>query len=177
MSRYSHNPYSVVNEYVRNFLEVEGVMDKSIIIKGQAQPSMTPAGQTPELKDASSPTPERAPAFIVYNFELNQEENKVYSDCETLRYTIFSPKTAKVAEIMYAIRDLFSHADWSAQALNAAQPDETKRFHFLHTKFEQVAGPLPLEQEAGRYGGIVEIEYEYVKPIISEPGVQQGMRA
>ncbi|QLF83310.1 hypothetical protein SEA_NICEHOUSE_66 [Rhodococcus phage NiceHouse] len=177
MSKYSHNPYTVVNNYVLDFLEQEEVMDKTILIKGQAQPAMTPAGQTPELKDAASPTPERAPAFIVYSLELNQDENKVYADCETISYVIFSPKASKVMEIMYAIRDLFSHADWSAQALNAQIPEDKAYFHFLHTSFEQHEGPLPMEGEAGRFAGVVEVTYDYVKPIVSTPGApKQGMR-
>lgn len=180
MSRYKKMPFKVLNDYIGNFLETEGVMEKTVNIKGQATPTIIPAAQTPELKDAKSPTPDRAPAFMVYAFELDPEKKTDYAEAETLSYTIYSPSVPKIFEIIYAMKDLFTHCDWSAQEINAfaqSDPSKEKYFHFLETEFDIVSGPLPMEGEGGRYGAIVNVDYVYVNNIIKTPGPGQGMRA
>lgn len=171
MSKYSMFPFTVVNGYISSFLEAEDVLPATVQVKGLAQPTIVPATETPELQDSS------VPGYLVYALGLDQHEKNPETNCESMSYTIYSDKAAKVHEVIYALQDLFSHADWSAADLNAyhsARGD--KYFHFLCTEFEIITGPVRLDDEGGRYAALVDVHYDYVKPIVETPGPRQGMR-
>ena len=180
MTNYKEFPFSIINNFIADYLESKDVMKRIIAIKGKQQPSIVPSAQTPELVDAFSPGDDRAPAFMVYGFELDQDDNEPWKDCETLSYTVFAPMVSKVLEVIYAMRDLFGRDSWSAQDINSfymqKNPGKEPPFVFLETSYELVAGPIPMTNEGGRYGAMLTVHYVYTYPVNGTPGPGQGMR-
>ena len=180
MNQYKEFPFTLINNFIADFLADRDIMAKQLTIKGNPQPSIVPAAQTPELVDAFSPGVERAPAFMVYGFGLDQHDTEDYMNCEKLEYTVYSPTVGKVMSIVEAMEDFFSRRSWSAEDLNSYYmtkfPGKTLPFTFLQTTFEMVAGPVPMTNEGGRYGAMFTIHYEYVNPVNGTPGQYQGMR-
>lgn len=180
MTNYKTFPFTILNNFIAEFMEQNEIMTKVISIKGKSQPSIVPAAQTPELVDAFLPGDDRAPAFMVYGFELDQDDNEPWKDCEALSYTVFAPTVSKVLEVIAAMRDLLGRDSWSAQDINGyymeKNPDKEPPFVFLETSYELVAGPIPMTNEGGRYGAMLTVHYVYTFPVNGTPGPGQGMR-
>ena len=158
-------PFTVINNYVGDYLAAKNIMAKTITIKGQQQPSIVPAAQTPELVDASSPGTDRAPAFMVYSLELDQTDNEVYMKHERMSYVIYAPTVSKVMEILYALEDLFGNLDISAQLLNASAARKGSIYNFFSTDYEVQGGPVATTNEGGRYGAVIRINYSFNSPV------------
>lgn len=162
MTDYQKIPFTTVNNYLSSFLEAQGVMDEFVTINNKREPTIKPGGQDPKLMDAILDGPDRAPAFIVYSLILDQHDNRPYSDCERMEYSIYAPTAAKVMQVVNVIRDLFGHVDMSAKLVNDyAQAKDKKYFHFFDFEYEMVGGPIGVKSDAGRYLAIVNIHYSY----------------
>lgn len=174
MSKYSNFAFSVVNRYISEFLEQEEIMDKTITISNNnIQPTLIPGGQTPEVMDAILDGPQRAPAFITYELDLDEHKQTPWSQCERMRYEIFAPTASKVLEVMNAIRDLFAHEDISAKRTNEFGHSINKDyFQFTDMYYQVVGGPVPIKSDGGRYGAVVNVHYDYICPLD-----QNGLRA
>ena len=129
-------PFTTINNYVGDFMEAKDIMKKTIMVNRSPQATIVPAAQPPELVDASSPTADRAPAFIVYSLELDQADNVTYMKHEKMSYGVYAPTVTKVMEIIYALQDLFGHADLSAKLINESAPGKASIYHFFETQIQ-----------------------------------------
>lgn len=181
MSKYKNFPGTVINNYVADFLDAEDIMKKVVPINGLQQPTIIPAAQIPELNDSGPFNGQRQTPFMVYSYEVHDDDEKEWSECELMNYIIFAPTVAKVQEILYALRDLFGRTYSSADEIRDWQVSKLAQgediyFDFLSTEWKLLEGPSATRTEGGRFGALFSVHYEYTYPVQTKLNGQVGRR-
>jgi len=159
---YSKFPYALINKWVLDDLADHNVMASTITYNGKEYPAMMPGREIPEVVNATIDT-KRQKSFIVYSVDNDEPQMDQYKTCEGLTYVIWGPTVDSVSSIAYCIKDLTDRLDWSVFDLNhwIIETGQTTPFIFLNMTFEQISGPTPVKQEAGRHAMIVSISYDF----------------
>lgn len=174
---YDKFAFAVLNRYISDRLDTEGILPKTVTINGETEPTLVPAATIPELANGGPGAISRSDPFIVYTTAFD-DHPKEWSDSGDTGYSVFADTVSKTMEIAMAIRDWTKRNEWSARALNEWQvSNETGGiyFDFAWLKCDELVGPVSVKQEGGRYGAMLHVCYEFTNPIVGT-GTDPGLR-
>lgn len=185
MSKYSESIYLRLNKFLeesmRGRTELGGTVDNNKVIIPPASsyvtdvatndgyatgnsafviPFFTPGGQQSEsITPWTSSTSTYANLPIAtYTILEPQTNDTPWEICGQITYTFFHGETSKLIEIKEFLRDLCKRQDWSASDANYFfRNDLTNPFEFKVISFMNSSGPIPPEDEGGRYAWLVSL--------------------
>lgn len=126
-------------------------------------PFMLPAGQLPEAMtpyqagDRTTEVFKRLPT-CTYTFADKSTPDEPWMRCSQITYVFYHNDVATLIEIVNMVIDLCKREDWSASDINYFyRNDNTNPFDFKGISVLSANGPMPVDEEGGRYSYLITI--------------------
>lgn len=158
-------PHSVVNNYLAENLNRDGLLPKTVKVMRNRQEVTygTIIGQemVPEFSGASVITPN----YIVFQIARDDTEHLEHVKYETILYKVYTQGKSAGLNIMNGITDALGRRDFTTDELMDYQlaMHEKESFHFLDIEYNVLGSAEAMNngKEAGYYVGDILIQYSY----------------
>lgn len=165
MAAHFKYPHSVVNSYLAENLERDGLLSKTVkVVRNKSEVVYgTIIGQemVPEFSGASVISPN----YIVFQIARDDSEHVEYLKSETILYQVYTKGKSAGLDIMNGISDALGRRDFATDELMdyqlAVKGRET--FHFVDIEYNILGSAEAMNngKEAGFYVGNILIQYSY----------------
>lgn len=126
-------------------------------------PFMLPAGELPEVMtpyqvgDRVTEIFKKLP-ICTYTFSDKSTSDQPWMRCSQITYVFYHIDVALLIEIVNMVIDLCKREDWSASDINYFyRNDNTNPFDFKEISVLSASGPMPANEDGGRYSYLVTI--------------------
>jgi len=126
-------------------------------------PFMLPGGQLPEIMtpyqagDRVTEVFKKLP-ICTYTFLDKSSSDQPWMRCAQITYVFYHNDVSLLIEIVNMVIDLCKREDWSASDINYFyRNDNTNPFEFKEISVLSASGPMPAEEEGGRYSYLITI--------------------
>lgn len=165
MATHFKYPHSIINEFLAEYLESEGILPKTIkVMRNKNQVTYgTIIGEemVPEIAGAGSTTND----YIVFSIQRDDREHTEYKKHDTIAYNIFTKSKGKGIDIKNAIVDALGRRDFTTDDLQDYQIylGGPESFHFFDIEYNVLGAAEAMNngKESGYYMGVVVIQYSY----------------
>lgn len=124
-------------------------------------PFMSPAGQVPETMtpyqagDRTTEVFKKLP-ICIYSFADKGHVDEPWMRCGQITYVFYHDDVSLLIEISNFVVDLCKREDWAASDINYFyRNDATNPFDFKCISLLSGAGPMPVDDEGGRYSYMI----------------------
>lgn len=158
MADYTKNARTVINSFLWEELQSEGILEAKNYRPDGSTKSLIPIVPVQELPEFNNLIP--AQPYLLYDYEVDGYGDQWWICEERMLYSIIGTSVSKISEITEFMIDLFRRLDDSGKDVQLSNTLDDK-IKFYSVGLQSATAPTPFESEGGRMIGTVEISYKY----------------
>lgn len=165
MAAHYKYPHSVINNYIADSLESEGLLPKTVTVTQNKRPVVygTIIGQ--EMVPAIASGGASVNNYIVFTEARDDNEHNEYQKYETVVYQVFAKGKTAGTDIIEGIIDAVGRRDFTTDDLMDYQLEQRGRetFHFIDIEYNVVGKSEAMNNgnEAGYFMSTIMLRYSY----------------